>query len=494
VALADSYPPLARYCPILERISLPQARFLVDDCREALYGGAVGGGKSAALLTAALQFVDVKGYRALILRRTYAELSKGDALIPLSQEWLGGKDARWNEQRKTWTFPSGSTIEFGHVQHEEDKRQYQGAAYHFVGFDELTHFSESQYDFIAFSRQRRRTEFATIGVPVRVRSTANPGGIGHAWVKRRFIDNRKPEVLFVPARIWDNPGLDAADYAASLAHLPDALRAQLLDGDWGAFEGMAYPEFSKDVHCLPRLPIIPDTWLRWESMDVGLSNPTAWLAWALDYDGNAVIFDSYYQPGYPSDIAPLILQRRKDGWEAKDEDGYPRHHPCYGDPASIRERLSVKDQWGEPLTLQDEYERHGVHVAPANNRRQAGYVRLAEMLKPDPTRPFPRYHPRYGELGAPRLFVVESESPELVEQLAAAPVAMGENDPLRGEAVDGKWEGQHGHAHAALRYGALTWFGESKPPEPVEADPRRAAAKRLRSRLHFAADRVVDLT
>lgn len=104
--LGERFPPLVTYCPILPSVSAQQALFLLDDSRESLYGGAVGGGKSAALLMGALQFVDVRGYRALLLRRTYAELAKGDALIPLAHEWLGPTDARWNESRRTWTFPS----------------------------------------------------------------------------------------------------------------------------------------------------------------------------------------------------------------------------------------------------------------------------------------------------------------------------------------------------------------------------------------------------
>ena len=122
--LADKFPPLARYCPNLPTVSTPQALFLLLDCREAFYGGAAGGGKSDALLMAALQFVDVPGYAALLLRRTYAELEKADGLIPRAEEWLAGTDARRLDGGKKWVFPSGARLEFGHVQDEGDRFNY----------------------------------------------------------------------------------------------------------------------------------------------------------------------------------------------------------------------------------------------------------------------------------------------------------------------------------------------------------------------------------
>src|SRR6266508_6612551 len=111
--LAEQFPPLARYCPNLATISEKQALFLLLDCREAFYGGAAGGGKSDALLMAALQYVDVPGYSALLLRRTYAELEKSDGLIPRADAWLSNTDARRHDGGKLWTFPSGARLEFG---------------------------------------------------------------------------------------------------------------------------------------------------------------------------------------------------------------------------------------------------------------------------------------------------------------------------------------------------------------------------------------------
>ncbi|MFN7135392.1 MAG: terminase large subunit domain-containing protein, partial [Myxococcales bacterium] len=168
-----------------------QRAFLLYNGREALYGGAAGGGKSDALLMAALQYADVPGYSAVLFRRTYADLAKPEALMDRANEWLRGADAKWNEQRKQWRFPSGAVLSFGHLEHENDKYEYQGAAYQFIGFDELTQFTRTQYLYL-FSRLRR---LKGLPVPLRVRAGSNPGGVGHEWVFDRFFTNRGSRVF-----------------------------------------------------------------------------------------------------------------------------------------------------------------------------------------------------------------------------------------------------------------------------------------------------------
>jgi hypothetical protein len=462
--LASLFPPLRTYCPILETVSPQQALWLLLDEREAFYGGAAGGGKSAALLMAALQYVDTPGYAALLLRRTFPQLTQPGLMIPLSKTWLGPTDARWNEQQREWTFPSGAVIRFGHLEDENAVFNYQGGAYQLVGFDELTQFTPAMYEYVAFSRARRDTGLVQAGVPIRVRSTANPGGVGHGWVKARFVteESRKRESVFIPAKVADNPGLDIVDYTESLSHLGDVLRAQLLDGDWGAFEGSAYPMFTDHDHVVEAFDI-PDAWERSESMDWGSTNPTCWLAWALDHDGNLIVFDELYvtdpQPHLPSDVVPLLRERRA-WWHAEDA-----RIVCHADPSIFNAAQMTK--WGRPPSVADEFLTAGVSVTAAVNDRVAGYVRLAQLFTTDEKRPFPVWHPRAGELGSPKAFVFH-RCKHLIEQLQGAPLeTIGEPHP--GEAVSRKWEGPFGHAHAALRYGAMSWPGPSdKPDEPLE--------------------------
>jgi predicted phage terminase large subunit-like protein len=209
--------------------TLPQTAFLLLDQTEALYGGAAGGGKSEALLMAALQYVDVPGYAAILFRKRFTDLMLEGALIPRSHEYLQGTDARWNANEKRWTFPSGATLSFGYLEHEDDKYRYQGAEFQFVGFDELTQFTATQYTYL-LSRLRRR---AGSLVPVRCRATANPGGKGHEWVRDRFLTRGKAEGRpFVPARLEDNPHLDRAAYELQLSELDPVTREQLRNGNW----------------------------------------------------------------------------------------------------------------------------------------------------------------------------------------------------------------------------------------------------------------------
>ncbi len=221
--------------------SVVQAAFLALPHMEAFYGGAAGGGKSDALLRGALQYVDCPGYKALLLRKTYPELAQPGGLIDRSKEWLTGK-ATWSEQKHRWTFPGGALIEFGYLHRSDDRFRYQGAEFDFIGFDELTHFEEIDYRYL-FSRLRRRSGSR---IPPRMRAASNPGGKGHRWVKRRFIDKvpdpddpsdtpaKCAQRIFIPAKLPDNPGIDQSAYREALEQLDPQELAQLLNGDWDA--------------------------------------------------------------------------------------------------------------------------------------------------------------------------------------------------------------------------------------------------------------------
>lgn len=258
-------PKLNKYIP--HQPTPKQAAFLLLDHREALYGGAAGGGKSDALLMAALQYVDAPGYAALLLRRTFADLALPEALMDRSHQWLQGSDARWNDRDKTWSFPSGATLTFGYLQYDKDKYRYQSAAFQFIGFDELTQFPEAMYLYL-FSRLRR---LENSNIPLRMRGATNPGGIGHVWVHERFIvGGKQAGRIFIPAKLLDNPHLDQEEYERSLAELDDTTRAQLLDGAW-----------ITDPH---NKPFQRDWWRginRYDASDRGLVNQVIgrWISW-----------------------------------------------------------------------------------------------------------------------------------------------------------------------------------------------------------------------
>lgn len=274
----------------------PQQVFLsLSQVEEVMYGGSAGGGKSDALLMSALQYVNVPGYSALILRRTWPDLNAPGAILDRARTWLADTPARQRDGGRIWEFPAGKNgsgmarIQFGYLQHDKDKFKFQSAEYQFIGFDELTQFEESQYTYL-FSRLRRPTVsclncgtsirqyrrrqdavhywkhttregksrcprifpdpkvvrqyskapdgLTLFDVPLRMRSATNPGGVGHVWVKERFIDQRTKEdgALFIPARLKDNPSLDQKSYEKNLQHLLPVDRERLLNGDWDVEE------------------------------------------------------------------------------------------------------------------------------------------------------------------------------------------------------------------------------------------------------------------
>lgn len=253
-----------------------QAVFLASNAFEALYGGAAGGGKSDALVIGALRHIDKPGHNAIVFRRTFPELE--GQVIPKSREWYPLCGGRYNAVQHCWHFPTGARIHFGHLQHESDVHRYQGWEFSYIGFDELTHFTEAQYTFL-LSRAR-----SSAGIPVRIRAATNPGGVGHEWVMRRWapwlhpnsevkaepsqrlgyriVDNREqwlapgePSTLsrvFIPATLADNPHLDHNDpgYRDRLGALDRVTREQLLAGNWlikpasGAYFKRVYFKFT----------------------------------------------------------------------------------------------------------------------------------------------------------------------------------------------------------------------------------------------------------
>lgn len=219
---------------LLHKPTAKQTEFLLYQGLEAFYGGSAGGGKSDALLMAALQFVEQPGYNAILFRRTYQDLTLPEALMDRAFSWLTGTDAKWNGLAHSWSFPSSAKLCFGYLDTEQDKYRYQSSAYQFIGFDEVTQFTLSQYRYL-FSRLRQLQKSP---IPLRMRSASNPGGIGHDWVKQRFVvEGAHLMRPFVPARLRDNPYLNAESYVQSLAQLDPITRKQYLDGDWTVRQG-----------------------------------------------------------------------------------------------------------------------------------------------------------------------------------------------------------------------------------------------------------------
>jgi len=242
--MPDWYP--SEYLPHIP--TAPQLVFLSLPNREALYGGAAGGGKSDALLMDGLAWVQFKDYDGLIVRKTYRDLALSGAIMDRARTWLDPFVSRgvvhWDSLDHRFKFPSGARLQFGYLGDARDRYRYMSAEYQFVGIDEATQFEEADYTYLL--SRNRRTKAATVP-GVKMRLASNPGGIGHDWCRRRFlpwVDDDGHTVypcredgerrVFVPAKLWDNPHINADEYAANLRELDPVTCSQLLNGDWGA--------------------------------------------------------------------------------------------------------------------------------------------------------------------------------------------------------------------------------------------------------------------
>lgn len=299
----------------------PQIAFLLTKQREVMYGGAAGGGKSDALLMAALQYVDMTGYSALLLRRTYADLVLNEALMDRAAQWLTPTDATWHGGDKSWRFPSGARLQFGYLETDQDRYRYASAEFQFIGFDELTQFTEQQYRFL-FSRLRRK---AGVDVPLRMRSASNPGGIGHRWVRARFMVEGDAGRIFIPARLPDNPSVDQAEYVASLRELDPVTLLQLLEGNWDiTARGDLFRR--EKIEIVRALPADLTSWVRyWDFAATAvrvsargrtLNDPdwTAGVKAGISRRGKVVIADVRHVRRPPAEVELLVAQTaRLDG-------------------------------------------------------------------------------------------------------------------------------------------------------------------------------------
>ena len=223
-------PKESLFCP--EEASLTQKVFLRSYSLEGLFGGAAGGGKSSALLMAALQYVDIPNYSAILFRRTYADLALPGALMDRFRGWVSAyDDVHWNANSYVATFPSGARVSFGYLNNTNDYLRYKGSEFQFIGMDEVTEIRESDYRYM-FSRLRRPASGPLSKVPLRMRSASNPAP---NWVRQRFIvEGKNEQRFFVPSFLTDNPGIDAESYRQALSVLDPVERRRLEMGDWWA--------------------------------------------------------------------------------------------------------------------------------------------------------------------------------------------------------------------------------------------------------------------
>ena len=270
-----------------------QRRFLLDRHRHIAYGGARGGGKSWAVRTKAkLLALRYAGIKLLIVRRTLREL-QNNHIDPLRQELAGV--AKYKAADKRFEFPNGSVLTFGYCACDGDLGQYQGAEYDVIFLDEATQLREEwMRQFAAFLR-------GVNDFPKRIYYTCNPGGPGHGYIKRlfidrRFVDGEDPEDYeFIPARVTDNGALlkKQPGYLQQLKALPRKLREAWLEGKWDIFQGQFFQEFTDDpehyrdrrfTHVIEPFDI-PREWKVYRSYDFGYAKPFSCAWWAVDFDG-----------------------------------------------------------------------------------------------------------------------------------------------------------------------------------------------------------------
>ena len=423
---------------------------------ECFAGGAAGPGKSDALLVAGLLYTHISTYRALILRASFPELRE---LMDRAHEIFPSLGAVWTESEKRWTFPSGATYEFGYCSTFADVQRYRGQEYGFIGFDEIGDLAEMRTWTFLMTRCRSKD----LRVRPRMRCTANPGGIAHPWLRKRYIDpcGKNGERVytdpktgltrrFIPGRVLENPTLLANNpqYIAQLRAQPEMIRRQLEEGDWDAGTGAALDELSEDKHIVPWFEV-PDHWKRtiWGAFDWGFRHPFAFGVFCTDEDGGVWLLDSVHG----RQLLDLeIVDRIKESLE----------------PEGLVPRISVAghDAWHDikartergPTTAET-FAKHGVPLVKAEISRVAGLKNVRNYLawrsREDET---PRFRMR-DTPGNRKVF-------ETMENMVVDPDNM--EDVLK---VDADSDGEGGDdAFDAIRYGLMRRPMIARKPEEAK--------------------------
>ncbi|QSL99472.1 terminase large subunit [Roseobacter phage CRP-9] len=426
----------------------PQTRFLAATEQEVLYGGAAGGGKSYSLVADPVRYFANAHARMLLVRRSTEELRE---LISVSKQLYPQAipGIRFMERDKTWVAPNGATLWMSYLDRDDDVMRYQGQAFNWIGFDELTQWP-TPYAW-NYMRSRLRATKAS-GLPLYMRATSNPGGPGHQWVKKHFIDPSVPdkpfwatdengEVIkwpkghsregeplfkrkFIPATLFDNPYLsEDGMYEANLLSLPEHQRRQLLEGDWDINEGAAFPEFSRRIHVVDPFDI-PSNWVRFRACDYGYGSYTGvvWLAVVPGSEQLVVYRELYVSKIIATDLADMILDIERD------------EKVRYGvlDSSLWHNRGDTGPSLAEQMIIR------GCRWRPADRSkgsRVAGKNELHRRLQVDEFTEEPR-------------LVIFSNCTNLISQLPSIPL-----DKRNPEDVDTNSED---HLYDALRYGIMT--------------------------------------
>ncbi len=346
------------------KITPRQHEFISATSGEVLFGGAAGGGKSYGQIIDALLFaMKYPKSRQLILRRTLPELEK--SLVRTALEVYPREIFSYKASKHEGVFKNGSYIDFGFCDSENDVYRYQSAEYDVIRFDELTHFTEQMYIYL-ISRVRGAN-----GYPKQIKSATNPGGIGHGWVKARFIDigdagEEHLGRIFIPSRITDNSFLMRSDpgYKNRLMKLSEKDREALLYGNWDIFDGQYFTEWKREVHVIKPFEI-PKSWRRYFAMDYGLDMLAGyWIA--VDDYGRAYVYREIYESGL---IISEAARRIKNSTNEK-----------------IYASIAPPDLWNRRQdtgkSAAEIFAENGVPLVSAKNDRVQGWYALKEWLSP----------------------------------------------------------------------------------------------------------------
>ena len=417
-----------------------QERFFLATARHIAYGGARGGGKSWAMRRKfVLLAFRYAGLRLLLLRRTLPELNENHVL-PLQKELTGA--VTYLATQRAFLFPNGSRIKLGYCDREADVFQYQGQEYDVIGLEEATHFTETQMQFLTTCNRSVRTDFSP-----RMYYTCNPGGVGHAWVKRLFIDRdnrnceRAEDYVFIPARVTDNPVLLETNpqYLETLENLPEHLKKAYLDGNWDVLEGQFFPEFDRSVHVV-RPTSLPMEWKRFRAMDWGYNDPCCVLWFAVAPEGKLYVYrELYLRKTLSSEIARRVKQLSEG----------ERIAYTTASPDAWQQR-GLKGLEGESIA--EVFSHNGVPLLPADNARIPGWQRVREALAKQPD-------------GAPELFIFET-CRNLIRTLPQLTFDTRDAEDVSDACED--------HAPEALRYGLMSRprpAPEEKRKRPYRYDP-----------------------